>query len=240
MVEFAVAALAVNTRVDANQLLDTKSSDPAKARVMVQSLLYKTSEDLNIISKGIVAAYNSAYSATGYSSTALKTKTFTALETKTSVSVPHKVGFTSSIWSGCRWCPTDDALADSNTVAGHATSSFEVVADIHMPNDDNSALINNDTTTVFSRFTSSFWLGCRSFPNDDAIAFNESPILEDSYIALKHQGFESSRVSASPTLPTSTTAPPAASTAPLEVSRRPGSKVDGRWGLRAVHCAHGR
>ena len=96
MVDFAVATLAVNLRVDANHLPGTKSSDPAKAQVMVHSLLYKTSEDLNIISKGIVGDYNSAYSATSYYLTALKTKSFTALKTKTSVSVPYKVGFTNS------------------------------------------------------------------------------------------------------------------------------------------------
>jgi hypothetical protein len=251
MVEFAVAILAAlpstssasesNPRVDANQLLDTKSSDPAKARVMVHRLLYKTAdENLNIISNRIVADYNSAYSATSYILTVLKANTFTALETKTLVSVPDKVGFTPSFWSGCRWCPTDDALTDPNAVAGHATNSFEVVADIHMPNDGDSALIINDTTTVLSRFASSFWPGCRWFPNDDAIAFNESPILEDSHIALKHQGFESSRISASPALPTSRTDLSAASTAPSEVSRRPRSRVDGGWGLRTVHCAHGR
>jgi hypothetical protein len=250
MVEFAVATLAalpyanstseIHIPASACQRLETKSSDPAEARIMAHKLLSKTwDEDLNIVSEGIVSAYNSAYSATSYSLTALETETFTALETKASVSVPDKVGFTPSFWSGCR-CPTDDTLTDSNTYAGHTTSSLEVVADIHMPNDDDIALIINDTTTVFSRFTSSFLPGCRWFSNDDAIAPYDSPIPEDTHIALKHQGFENSRTSASSTLPTSTSAPSAASIAPTEVLRRPRSRLHGGWGLRKVHCAHGR
>jgi hypothetical protein len=51
---------------------------------MVHGLLHETSaeEDLSIISKSIVATYNPAYSAAGYSF-------FTALKTKMSVSAPE-------------------------------------------------------------------------------------------------------------------------------------------------------
>jgi DNA-binding protein YbaB len=96
-----------NLRAAPNTLIGTKSSDPAEARVMVHGLLHDTStEDLNIINKSVVAAYNSAYSATGYS--------FTSMKTTTSVSIPDKVGF----WPGCRWCSEkDDALTATNTQA---------------------------------------------------------------------------------------------------------------------------
>lgn len=179
MVEFAVAILAAlpcasstsesNLRVAANQRLVTKSWDPAEARAMVNGLLHETSaEDLNVISNSF---------------TTLKTETFTALETKTSVSVPDNVSFTPSFWPGCRWCPNADALTDSNTVAGHTTSSFEVVAGINVPNHDDSALMINDTTTVFARFAQHFWSECRWFPEDDAIALNDSPILKGRDVA---------------------------------------------------------
>jgi hypothetical protein len=95
-----------NLRAAANRLLGGESSDPADARIIVHGLLNDASaEDLKIISKSAVAAYNSAYSAAGHSLTALKTKI--------SIPVPDKVG----IWSDCRWCSSDDAvtLADSNT-----------------------------------------------------------------------------------------------------------------------------
>jgi hypothetical protein len=199
--KFAVATLATlpsaspasefNIRVAANQLLGTKSSNPAEAQVTVHGLLRETTvEDLNIISKSIVAAYNSAYSATGYS--------FTALQTKTLVSFSHdKIGSTPRFfWPGCRWHPTDDALTDSNTETGHTTRSFEVVADISMPNNDDNTLRINDATILSARFTPSFWPGFRWFPNEDAIALNEhSPIPKipkDSHIASKHEAFEKS------------------------------------------------
>jgi hypothetical protein len=107
-----------NLRAAANTLLGTKSSDPAEARVMVHGLLHDTSaEDLNIISKSVVSAYNSAYSTTGYS--------FAALKTMASVSIPDKV----CIWPGCRWCPNDDALADANTQSQAQLVFVEVTPD---------------------------------------------------------------------------------------------------------------
>jgi hypothetical protein len=243
MVEFAVATLVTlpsagefNLHVAANQRLETKSSDLAKGQVMMHRLLHETSDkDLDIISKSIVFAYNSVCSATDYSFTASETKALATLETKTPVSVPDKVGFTPSFWSGCRWYPNDDALTDSNTMTGHTTSPFEVVTDVKMTNDDDSTWMLTDKTTAFARFTQSFLPGCRF-----AIALDDYPISKDTHIALKHQGFQSSRTLASPTLPTSTTAPSAASTAPTEALRRPRSRVHGGWGIRNIHCAHGR
>jgi hypothetical protein len=241
MVEFAVATLVtlvgkLNHHVATDGRLETKSSDPAEARVMMHDLHREISaEDLNIMSKSIVAAYNPAFSATSYSCTAVETKTLTNFETKTSVSVPDKISFTPSFWSGCRWYSNDDALTNSNAVAGHTTSPFEVAADVKMPNDDDSASMLTHATTAFARFTQSFLPGCR-----EAIALDDSPIPKDTKIALKHQGSVRPRISASPILPTSTTAPSAASTAPTEVLRRPRSRVHGEWGVRKVHCAHGR
>jgi hypothetical protein len=243
MVEFAVATLVTlpsagefSLHVAANQSLETKSWDPAEGRSMMHRLLHETyDKDLNTISKSIAAAYNSLYSATDYSFTASEIKTLTTLETKSSVSLPDKVGYSSSLWSGCRWCPNDDALTDSSTMAGHTTNPFEVVADNKLPNDDDSALIITNKTTAFARFTQSFLPGSRF-----AIALADSPISKDTHIALKHQGFESSRILASSTLPTSTTVPSAAPRAPTEVLRWPRSRVRGGCGLRNVHCAHGR
>jgi hypothetical protein len=298
-----------NLRAAANRLLGNKSSDPTEARVMVHGLLHETSaEDLSIISKSVVTAYNSAYSATGYS--------FTVLETKASVSGPDNLDWWSgrNFWPGCRWCPNDDALADSNTDAqaqlifveamsvgpttgnnaavqiqdlhlgdihkkfednfcgllrasgssnlasasqcslsfletpghtasvpvesaytsnngeaeeaqvmmhgtlhdfsekeyavidttivaayneafaktGYAISSFEVVADINMPNNNDNALMANTATMVSAQWWSgrNFWPGCRWCPNDDAIALTGSPILKDSDIAFMHEAFE--------------------------------------------------
>jgi hypothetical protein len=89
----------INISASTNQPFGDKSSDPAETRVTVHGLRHETSaKDLNIISKSIVTAYNSAYSATVYSSSASETK-------KTAVSVPDKVDFTLSFCSGCRWCP---------------------------------------------------------------------------------------------------------------------------------------
>jgi hypothetical protein len=191
--KFAVATLTTldstssnsefNLSAAANQLLGTKLSGPAEARVMVHGLVDETSaEDLNTISKSIAAAYNSAYSATGYS--------LTVLETKTSVSVPDKVDFTRSFGPGCRWCPDDDALIDSNTKAGHTASSFEVVADVNMPNDDDDALMIDAATMVFAQFTPSSLPGYRWYPNDDTVALNDVSIIKDSHIASKHEAFE--------------------------------------------------
>jgi hypothetical protein len=100
-----------NLRAAANMLLGNKAPDPTEARVMVHGLLHETSaEDLSIISKSVIAAYNAAYSSTGYS--------FTALETTASVSGPDKVDWWGpNFWPGCRWCSNDDALTDSNTDA---------------------------------------------------------------------------------------------------------------------------
>jgi hypothetical protein len=243
MVEFAVAILATlpsastfTLKVSASELLGTKSSDPAEARVMMHDLLSEISaEDLNIVSKTIIAAYDPAFSATDYACTAVETKTFTALETKTSVSFPEKAGFPPSFWSGCRWYPNDDALTDSYEVTRRTTSPFEVVADIKMPNDDDTALMITDTAMAFARFTQSFLPGYCG-----AIALDDSPIPKDTQIALKHQGSGISRISASPPFPTSTNAPSAASTAPTEILRKPRSRVHSGWGLRKVHCAHGR
>ena len=112
LVTLASASDHFNLRAAANRLLGNKSSDPAEARVMVHGLLHETSvEDLSIINESVIVAYNSAYSATGYS--------FTALETKASVSGPDNVDrWSPNFWPGCRfWCPNDDALADSNTDA---------------------------------------------------------------------------------------------------------------------------
>jgi hypothetical protein len=124
-----------NLRAAANRLLGNKSSDPAEARVMVHGLLQETSaEDLSIISKSVVAAYNSAYSATGYS--------FTALETKASVSGPDNVGWWwgRNFWPGCRWCPDDDALADSNTDAQAQAQLIFVEAMPVGPTGNNAAI----------------------------------------------------------------------------------------------------
>jgi hypothetical protein len=114
-----------NLRAAANRLLaGNKSSDPAEARVMVHGLLHETSaEDLSIISKSVVAAYNSAYSATGYS--------FTAMEIKASISGPDNIDWWGpNFWPGCRWCPNDDALADSNADAQAQLIFVEVNAAI--------------------------------------------------------------------------------------------------------------
>jgi hypothetical protein len=93
------SASEIHIPASTNQRLETKSPDPAEARVMVHDFIHETSaEDLNIVSKSIVAAYNPAYSTTGYSSIASDTK-------KMPVSAPDKVDFTLSFCSGCRWCP---------------------------------------------------------------------------------------------------------------------------------------
>jgi hypothetical protein len=94
---------------------------------MVHGLLLDTSaEDLNIISKSAAPTYNSAYSATGYS--------FTALKTTPSVSIPDKVG----IRPGCGWCPNDDALTDANTQA--QLFFVEVMPDGPTATGDNAAM----------------------------------------------------------------------------------------------------
>jgi hypothetical protein len=101
---------------------------------MVHGLLHETSaEDLSIISKSVVAAYNAAYSVTGYS--------FTALETTASVSGPDKLDWKwwgPNFWPGCRWCSNDDALTDSNTDA-HAQLLFVEVMPVG-PTENNAAI----------------------------------------------------------------------------------------------------
>jgi hypothetical protein len=57
-------------------------------------------------------------------------------------------------------------------------------------NDDGNVLIIDDATMDCAGFTPSFLAGCRWSFNSDAVAFNNSPIIKDSHIALKHQAFE--------------------------------------------------
>jgi hypothetical protein len=64
-----------NLRAAPMRILYAESSDPADARIIVHGLFDDASaQDLEIISTSAVAAYNSAYAATGHSLTAFKTE----------------------------------------------------------------------------------------------------------------------------------------------------------------------
>jgi hypothetical protein len=83
------SARALNLRAAVMRDLHTESSDPADARIIVHGLFDDASaEDLEIISKSAVAAYNSAYAATGHS--------ITAFETKVSIPIPDTNNFRTS------------------------------------------------------------------------------------------------------------------------------------------------
>jgi hypothetical protein len=83
------SARALNLRAAAMWDLHTESSDPADARIIVHGLFDDASaEDLEIISKSAVAAYNSAYTATGHS--------ITAFQTKDSIPIPYTDNFRTS------------------------------------------------------------------------------------------------------------------------------------------------
>jgi hypothetical protein len=94
----------------------------------------------------------------------------------------------------------DYAVIDTTIVAAYnrafaktedAASSFEVVADIHMPNNDANALMINAATIVSAKWWGpNFWPGCRFCSNDDAIALTSSSIIKDSDIAFMHEAFE--------------------------------------------------
>jgi hypothetical protein len=65
-----VASADFNLRSVARSLMGTssESSDPADVRVILHGLLHETSrDDMKIVSKSIVAAYNDAYKSTGHS-----------------------------------------------------------------------------------------------------------------------------------------------------------------------------
>jgi hypothetical protein len=53
------------------------------------------------------------------------------------------------------------------------------------PNYDGNVLMIDGATMDCASFTSSFLAGCRWCFNSDAVAFNESPSIKDSHIALK-------------------------------------------------------
>ena len=101
------SASEIHIPASANQRLEIKTPDLAEAQVIVCDFLYETSaEDLNIVRN----AYNSAYSAIGYSSTASETK-------RMPVSVPDKE-LLSAFARGVVGAPTHEVVADINMPKG--------------------------------------------------------------------------------------------------------------------------
>jgi DNA-binding protein YbaB len=137
---FAIAALTgtasadFNLRAAANKLQRPSSSDPAAARVVIHGLTEDASlEDIQIIEKSAIAAYNNAYKTAGYS---LK-----SFEAQLSATVPEDAAALSkqspeqgllvlatvqSSWNpDCRFCPPDDDASAIKHNLGALHKDFE-------------------------------------------------------------------------------------------------------------------
>jgi DNA-binding protein YbaB len=143
---FAIAALAgttsaeFNLRAAANNLQRPSSSDPAEARVVIHGLTEDASlEDLEVIEKSAIAAYNSAYEIAGYS---LK-----SFEAQLSATVPDMADW----MPDCRFCPPDDDAAALNKqtpekgllLLATVQSSWNPDCRFCPPDDDASAIKQN-------------------------------------------------------------------------------------------------
>jgi hypothetical protein len=116
-----------NLRAAAIKFLHAESSDPADARIIVHGLIDDASaEDLEIISKSAVAAYNSAYAATGHSITAFKTKYF--------FPIPDTDDFRSTELVFVQIVPGGSVKNDAVASLRMKTTNFE---DIHKQFEDN-------------------------------------------------------------------------------------------------------
>lgn len=76
------------------------TADVVDARIAVHGLTGEVDDaDMVIINQSIVAAYNAAYDAAGFS--------LTSIETKATATIPDAI----QISPECRWCPPDDDMA---------------------------------------------------------------------------------------------------------------------------------
>jgi hypothetical protein len=109
----SVASADSNLRAAANKFLQSSSTDLADARIVIHGLTKDASpEDLEIIGKSAVAAYNSAYETVGYS--------MGSFNAQSSAPVPDMVKW----MPDCRFCPPDD---DTTALEQNSNEQGELV-----------------------------------------------------------------------------------------------------------------
>jgi len=137
MLATMVSAADFSLRADASKFLaaEPAASAPTETRVIVQGLLHAASEDdLKIIGKSAVAAYNQAYGPYGHSIKAFKSTT--------SVSVSETPGTGGPT---CTLCGNDDANITESK--GQAEIIFGQVSETAGTGDPTCSLCGNDDTT---------------------------------------------------------------------------------------------